>query len=286
MFAEITASLAKGEPVVLMTVVRVTGSPPCAPGTKVLIREDGSMLGTFGGADTDGRVRADALRVLREGQPELRSYTIDAETGESVGSCGGTLHVFLEPLQPEPRLIVAGSGQVPQTLAQLVTPLGWRATLLDDRPEFLQGVTLPEGVQGKVGNLIELVRASEANALTAIVIATRDHETDAECLRVALETEAGYVGMMSSPGKARAIFRSLLREGVGSEALERVHTPIGLDLRAKTPQEIALSIAAELVMWRRGGTGASLQGGRDLLAKLRASREDAPSAEVIAEPVS
>ncbi|MGZ3674281.1 MAG: XdhC family protein [Ktedonobacterales bacterium] len=270
MFQEIAAALGHGEPLVLLTVVRVNGAAPCAPGTRVLVRGDGgAVVGTLGGATLDSRAREDALHTLSTGDARMATYHLDPEGGESVGSCGATLEVFIEPLRPEPRLLVAGSGYVAQALARLTAPLGWRVTLLDDRTEFVRAASVPDGVTTSVGELSELLVAQRPDAATAIVVVTRGHRSDKDALRAALETNAGYVGMIGSPSKVRNIFRTLLRDGISQEQIERVYAPIGLDLRAETPDEIALSIAAELLMWRRGGTGGSLRAQQSIAAKLR-----------------
>ncbi len=269
MFQEIAAALGHGEPLVLLTVVRVNGAAPCAPGTRVLVRGDGGATGTLGGATLDARARHDAVQALSAGAARMATYHLDPEGGESVGSCGATLEVFIEPLQPEPRLLMAGSGYVAQALARLTAPLGWRVALFDDRTEFVRAANVPEGVTTSVGELSELLAAQHPDAATAIVVVTRGHRSDKDALRAALETNAGYVGMIGSPSKVRNVFRTLLREGMAQEQIERVYAPIGLDLRAQTPDEIALSIAAELLMWRRGGAGGSLRAQQGIAAKLR-----------------
>ena len=270
MYGEIAAALARGEAGALLTVVKIYGAAPCAPGTKLFVRDDGSVLGTFGGRQTDARARADGLQALASGQTGLLTYHLDPEGGESVGSCGATLEIFVEPVRPEPRLILAGSGYVAQALTRLATSIGWRVSLLDDRSEFVQSAALPDNVTLTVGDIPELLPTLAPDAMTALVIVTRGHKVDQEALETALTTAAGYVGMIGSPSKVRTIFRKLLRKGITPEALERVHAPVGLDLGAKTPDEIALSIAAELLMWRRGGTGASLREHAAILAKVRA----------------
>jgi xanthine dehydrogenase accessory factor len=278
MYAEILAALAHGEPVALVTVVRTHGAAPCGPGAKLLVRADGALSGTLGGTTTDARIRADALRALESGEPAMLTYHLDPDSGESVGSCGATLEIFVEPLRPEPRLLVAGSGYVAQALARLAIPLGWRVTLLDDRTEFVRSATLPEGVETLIGEMADYLVERRPDPMTAVVIVTRGHRADQEVLRAALGTAAGYVGMIGSVSKVRAIFRNLLRDGLTEETLARVHAPIGLDLRAETPDEIALSIAAELLLWRRGGTGHPLKDSAGALEQVIASL-NTPEAE-------
>jgi xanthine dehydrogenase accessory factor len=278
MFDEVAAALRRGESLALLTVVRVNGASPCPPGSKLLVRQDGRLLGSFGGALTDTRAREDGLRVMRSGQAELITYHLDPDSGESVGSCGATMEVFIESARPEPRLLVAGSGYVAQALARLAGPLGWRVALVDDRSEFTRSADLPASVDIEVADMSAWIIGRDPDPMTAVVIVTRGHRADEEALRAALTTSAGYVGMIGSPSKVRAIFRKLLRSGEARQALERVHAPIGLDLGAQTPDEIALSIAAELLLWRRGGTGKPLREVTDALtqADTSANHERAP----------
>ena len=279
MFQEIQSALARGELVALVTVIKVNGAAPCGPGTRVLVRSDGALVGTLGGVTTDERARQDALAALASGQAELKTYHLDPDTGESVGSCGATLEVFVEPLRAEPRLLIAGAGYVGQALARLAAPLGWRVTLLDDRSEFTRDTQPPAGIEVAIGDMSELLRERAPDATTWVVIVTRGHRTDQEVLRAALAAPAAYVGMIGSPSKVQNIFGKLLKAGVPEADLARVHAPIGLSLGAQTPDEIALSIAAELVMLRRGGNGGSLRDQHHLLGNLaRPSVGDAVAA--------
>ena len=273
MFQEITSALGQGEAVALLTVVRTHGAAPCSPGTKLLLRANGTLSGRLGAASAEVRAREDALRLLASGEAAIFTYHLDADTGESVGSCGATLEIFIEPLRPEPRLLIAGSGYVAQALARLVVPLGWRAALVDDRTEFARAAHLPESVEVEVGEIADFLRARRPDRMSAVVIVTRGHRSDREALQSALASEAGYIGMIGSPSKTRAVFKALLRAGVAPEALARVNAPIGLDLHAETPDEIALSVAAELLRWRRGGTAQSLRDTHDILGKLLAARD-------------
>jgi xanthine dehydrogenase accessory factor len=271
MFQEIEAALARGEEVALATVVKTSGAAPCAPGARLLVRAGGATSGTLGGADTDGQVAHDAVAVLAARQASLFTYHLDPAGSDSVGSCGATLEVFIEPLRPEPRLLIAGSGHVGQALARLVAPLGWRVALLDDRSEFTRETSLPAGIDVVVGEMPDLLLDRRPDAATWIVIATRGHRTDEDVLRAALAGPTAYVGMIGSPSKVRNIFTKLLASGVSPDDLARVHAPIGLDLGAQTPGEIALSIAAEMLMSRRGASGTPLRQRHDLLAEAQAA---------------
>lgn len=259
MYNEIQAVLRRGERVVVATVVKTVGAAPCEAGSKMLIAADGAPQGSIAGPVTDKQVAQEALKALREDRSYLTHIHIDADNGEAVGSCGATLEVFLEVLRPEPRLIIVGAGYVAQALSRLATRLDFRIVVVDDRRDLADPQVFGDKVQLIFGEIPETIKALEPDESSWLVIVTRGHNLDKEALRAALDTRAAYVGMIGSPSKVKQIFRHLREEGVSSEQLERVHAPIGLDLGAETPDEIALSIAAEMVMLRRQGSGLPLK---------------------------
>ncbi|HVB72306.1 MAG TPA: XdhC/CoxI family protein [Ktedonobacteraceae bacterium] len=256
-YNEIQTALKHGERVVVATVVKTIGAAPCGVGTKMLVHADGSTSGGFSGAKVDAQVAQEARQALRDGQSQLIHVHLDAD--QAVGSCGATLELFIEALHPEPRLIIAGAGYVAQALARLATSLDFRIVVIDDRRDLADPQVFGDKVQLTFGDIPQTMRELEPDEASWIVIVTRGHHLDKDALRTALETHARYVGMIGSPGKIKNIFRDLLKEGVARERLEQVHSPIGLDLGAETPDEIALSIAAEMVMLRNNASGAPLK---------------------------
>lgn len=265
LYNEIQSSLKRGEQVVVATVVKTVGAAPCEVGTKMLIHADGSIAGSFAGPHTDGKVVEAALQAARDHHSLLTHIHLDADQGEAVGSCGATLEVFFEVLRPEPRLIIAGAGYVAQALTRLAAHLDFRLVVVDDRRDLADPAVFGEAVSLTFGDIPETLRALEPDESSFIVIVTRGHHLDEETLRAALEGKAAYIGMIGSPSKVRHIFKTLLQQGITREALERVHAPIGLDLGAETPDEIALSIAAEIIMLRRQASGAPLKSVHRLL---------------------
>jgi xanthine dehydrogenase accessory factor len=259
LYNEVQASLKRGEPVVVATVVKTAGAAPCGVGTKMLVRADGTVSGSFAGPLTDGKVAEAALQAQRDGHSFLTHVHLDADKGEAVGSCGATLEVFFEALRPEPRLIIAGAGYVAQALARLAANLDLRTIVVDDRRDLADPAVFGETAQLAFGDISETLRELEPDESSFVVIVTRGHHLDEDVLRAALETRAAYVGMIGSPSKVKNIFKSLLQQGFSHEALARVHAPIGLDIGAETPDEIALSIASEIVMQRRQASGAPLR---------------------------
>src|SRR5438874_5671016 len=258
-YNEIQAALKQGERVAIATVVKTVGAAPCGVGSKMLVRADGRSSGSFSGPKTNGRVTQEALKAIQNGQSHVTHIHLDADQGEAVGSCGATLEVFFEVLRPEPRLIIAGAGYVAQALARLATGLDFRIVVVDDRRDLADPLVFGDKVQLTFGDIPQTIRELEPDESSWIVIVTRGHHLDKDALQAALETNARYVGMIGSPGKIKNIFRDLLKEGISRERFEQVHSPIGLDLGAETPEEIALSIAAEMLMLRKKGSGVSLK---------------------------
>jgi xanthine dehydrogenase accessory factor len=258
-YNEIQSSLKRGERVAIATVVKTAGAAPCGVGSKMLVRADGTASGSFAGPKTDGKVTQEALHAIRDGHSYLTHIHLDPDQGEAVGSCGATLEVFFEVLRPEPRLIIAGAGYVAQALARLASALDFRIVVVDDRRDLADPIVFDDKVQLTFGDIPQTIHELEPDESSWIVIVTRGHHLDKNALQAALETNATYVGMIGSPSKVKRIFKDLLKEGISLERLEQVHAPIGLDLGAETPDEIALSIAAEMVMIRKKATGASLK---------------------------
>jgi xanthine dehydrogenase accessory factor len=258
-YNEIQTSIKRGERVAIATVVKTAGAAPCAVGSKMLVRADGTISGSFAGPKTDGRVAQEARQAIRDGHSYLTHIHLDADQGEAVGSCGATLEVFFEVLRPEPRLIIAGAGYVAQALARLAAALDFRIVVVDDRRDLADPIVFEDKVQLMFGDIPQTIHELEPDESSWIVIVTRGHHLDKDALKAALETNAAYIGMIGSPSKVKRIFKELLKEDISYERLEQVHAPIGLDLGAETPDEIALSIAAEMVMIRKKGSGASLK---------------------------
>jgi xanthine dehydrogenase accessory factor len=258
-YSEIQTSFKRGERIAIATVVKTAGAAPCGVGSKMLVRADGATSGSFAGPKTDGKVTQEALQAIRDGHSYLTHIHLDADQGEAVGSCGATLEVFFEVLRPEPRLIIAGAGYVAQALARLASALDFRIVVVDDRRDLADPIVFDDKVQLTFGDIPQTIHELEPDESSWIVIVTRGHHLDKDALKAALETNATYIGMIGSPSKVKRIYKDLLKEGITHQRLEQVHAPIGLDLGAETPDEIALSIAAEMVMIRKRASGASLK---------------------------
>ncbi len=242
LFAEIADLVGGGGRGVLVTVVATRGSTARKPGSRMLVRPDGTTSGSIGG----GRMEQEAIRLAADiaasGEPRL--LTLEPEEGDH--ACGGRMTLFFEPLGAGIELLVVGNGHVGGALARQARLLGWPVRIFDDRPERAEGpgCTL-------VAGYAEPFASGRIAASTAIVICTRSHDFDLQAVRAALATDAGFIGLLGSRRKRDAFFATLGKEGVDETALSRVHVPVGLDIGAVTPAEIAISIAAQLIAWQR-----------------------------------
>lgn len=261
----------KGDPAALATVINVQGSVPRHQGSKMLVRGDGSIVGTVGGGKLESTVIQEALAALRDGQTRLKSYTLNDIGAGDPGVCGGTIQVFIEPVGLAPVLVVIGVGHVGKALAELGKWAGYRVIISDDREDFCNPEYLP-GMDGyvvcKPGKIAECI---EITPHTYIAAVTRGLPVDIELIPSLLNTEAAYIGLIGSRRRWALTVKALKDErGLTDEQLGRVFAPIGLELNAETPQEIAVSILAQIVMVRRGGTGEPMA----WLGEIAASDED------------
>lgn len=245
----------EGRPAALATVVHAQGSVPRQPGSKMLVWPDGSIVGTVGGGEMEARVVQEALDAIRSGQPRLMSYQLADPTSGDPGVCGGTVQLFVEPLLPPPTILIIGCGHVGKAVAELAKWMEFRVIVSDDRP----GYATPEQIPGMDGYIeappTDLPARLTITPQTYIVAVTRGLIVDKDLLPALLMTDAPYIGLIGSRRRWAMTAEALAAQGISREALARVHAPIGLELRAETPKEIALSILAEIVMVMRGGTG-------------------------------
>ncbi len=352
-FEEAVNLLEEGDPIVVATVVRTKGSTPQKPGSKLLVRKDGSGVGTLGGGCVEGDIWFAAKELLkRGGDTEYREYELNEDLAAEDGLvCGGTMFFQIDPVySPEgylsfareiedaykggasvalasviragggsapagakllirdsgetegtlgtaaldadaadrglglmphgrneyvqhesgaeyfieayttpPQLVVCGGGHVSKAIAPLAKPLGFRLFITDDREEFANPDRFPEA------DILMPLKPEEAlpklpiNANTFIIVATRGHRYDNVALEAAAHTPAKYVGLMGSRRKTILIYEDLLRNGVPLDRVREIRSPVGLDVRARTPEEIAVSIIAEVLMFRLGGTGLPMK---------------------------
>jgi xanthine dehydrogenase accessory factor len=250
---------AKNESAVLCTVVKSTGSTPRHVGSKMLVYPDGKFIGTVGGGGLENSVMDEARKALADGEARYLHYNMSDPSRGDVGVCGGQVEVFVEPILPAPMVIVIGAGHVGKAVAHLAKWLGFRVAVSDDRVEFCNAATVPEADAYYPVPMAELTEHVKVTRQTFLVLTTRGSETDAAGLAPLLETEAAYIGVIGSKRRWSETVKLLKEQGVPSQKIERVHSPIGLELQAETPEEIAVSIMAEILMIRDKGTGKMMK---------------------------
>lgn len=243
----------------LCTIIRSRGSTPRHIGSKMLVYEDGSFTGTVGGGEVEARVIREAVDALRDGKPRLLSYDmIDPQQGDP-GVCGGQLEVFVEPILARPVLLIIGGGHVGKAVAHLARWIGFRVIVSDDRPEFCTSEANPDADQLLPVKMGELTSRMKITSQTYIVLTTRGVNVDIEGLPALLDSKAAYIGVIGSRRRWALTRKTLIEAGVSEDRLNEVHSPIGLELNAETPEEIAVSILAEVLMVRGGASGQKMR---------------------------
>lgn len=242
----------------LCVVIRTSGSVPRGEGSKMLVYPDRKFSGTIGGGELEQRVLDVALEVIRTGEPQIVEYSMtDPQRGDP-GVCGGQVEVYVEPLLPQATVMVVGAGHVGLKVAELAKWLGYGVVVSDDREDFLDGEELK--ALGKVhhGPMEQVAEAFPIHNRTYIVLTTRNVDVDAAGLPALLKSEAAFIGVIGSRRRWETTKKQLLAQGVDAEQIARVYSPVGLELDAETPEEIAVSIMAQIIMLQRGGDGASM----------------------------
>lgn len=272
LFEEIVKMRSEGRRGALATIVHTNGSIPSFESSRMLVREDGSISGTIGGGCVEAEVWAAAKDVMAAELPRKMTFNLNNEAGYDSGLiCGGTLEVFVEPILPQPRLFIFGAGHVSTAVAKVASLAGFWIGVVDDRESFANLERFP--MAGEIHTSFEDAFAKiRANASTYLVIVTRGHKDDMRVLEWAVQTSARYIGMIGSRRKVISVYKALEKTGIAAEKLEGVFAPVGLEIGALTPEEIAVSITAELIAVRRKVDGVSHKA--DSLKALAHSERD------------
>ncbi len=268
-------ALRRGEPVAIATIVRKEGSGPREPGSKIVVLKDGSVYGTLGGGSFEAHVVKTALEALRTGRPTTRKYSFVGRPVEGAIDtgliCGGVLEVFVDVLKPSPRAIIFGVGRVGKPLADLLNFLGFRVIVADPTQELVSEEAFPyaeERLSGELDVLAEEL-ASKVRAGDVVLVTHGEPENDYAVTKAALSTGARYVGLLGSKRKVTEFIKRLIRDGVDPEIIkEKLRGPVGIDLPAETPEEIAVSIAAELISIVKGREVKGLNIVPEMVAKV------------------
>ena len=247
-FQEIVALKSEGIAAVLTTVVEVVGSAPGKPGARMIVKKDGSTLGTIGGGAIEKRITEEALTMMQGRGTRLLTYEL-----KDIGMvCGGGMSVFLEPLVDAHPLIIFGAGHIGAALSKITAMLGFTTTVVDNRPEFANGEKLPWADRVIADDYQKALHDLSFSDTTFVVILTHRHAHDFEILEYCIKQPFSYLGMIGSRKKVDRAFEQLREKGVDEETIKRIHAPIGMNIGAESPQELAVAIAAQLVRVRSG----------------------------------
>lgn len=252
-FAAVSDALERGEPAALVTVVSTTGSTPQRVGAKMLVFADGRIVGTIGGGCYENDAFWKAREAIASRRPQLVHYELSDDFAQETGLiCGGRMDVYIEPIEPSPDLYIIGAGHVGFHLARLATEVGFLVHVVDDREKFANAERFPGAAEIVVEDIAAWIARTNLPPHAYAVIVTRGHTNDLEALRGLAPRELRYLGLIGSRAKVARIYEALREEAIPPELLSRVHAPIGLDIGAVTPQEIAVSILAELIAVKHG----------------------------------
>ncbi len=247
---ELADEVARGVAVASAVVVDTARSVPRRPGARMLVFRDGRIRGTVGGGEMEARVAAEAVESLADGRPRMLSYRLVQPDKGDPGVCGGDVSIFVEPHMPRPTLLIVGYGHVGRAVARLASWLDFRVLAWDDRDGLEAG---DEGAdEFFTGPVADLVTERSLDADTSVVLVTRNVDLDLVALTVLLPTGAGYIGVMGSDRRWNTVRSRLEDRGADPADLDRVNAPIGIEIGAETPAEIAVSIMAQVIAHRRG----------------------------------
>lgn len=247
----------------LCTVTKSEGSTPRHVGSKMLVYPNGSFVGTVGGGELENRVIQAALEAMRAGETQTLFYTMADPSRGDPGVCGGQVEVFVEPILPAPTLVVIGAGHVGKAVAHLAKWLGFRVAVSDDRAEFCNPEATPGADEYHPVEMGKLTESLSVTNRTYVVVTSRGSGVDANGLPSLLESEAAYIGVIGSKRRWATTVKALKEKGVSDELIAKVHSPMGLELQAETPEEIAVSIMAEVLMVRDKGSGHKMSGEKE-----------------------
>jgi xanthine dehydrogenase accessory factor len=255
LFDEIVRLRRSGQKCALATIVEVNGSIPSYESAKLLVREDGSIAGTIGGGCVEAEVWNAAREVIEQEKPRRMRFTLGQDAAYDNGLiCGGQLEVFIDPIIPSPRAVIFGAGHISKSLSKAAALAGFETVVVDNRESFANRERFPEAAEIHAEEYEEVFPKLTIHGSTYIIIVTRGHRDDMRVLRWAIETPARYIAMIGSKRKVIGVVKELEKEGVPRQAFENLHAPMGLEIGAITPEEIAISVIAEMIAVRRGAS--------------------------------
>ena len=266
-FHAVGEALQRGESAALVTIIRTQGSTPQRVGAKMVVFADGRIVGTIGGGCYENDAFWKARQALRTRKPEVVRYELSDDIAEESGLiCGGQMEVYIEPVEAAPQLYLVGAGHVAYHLARAAAPVGFHVHVLDDREKFASAERFPDAVEVAVDTIPDWLEKTTFAPNAYVVILTRGHRYDLDALRALVPRELRYLGLIGSRAKVARLYEALRGEGLSAEQMEVVHAPVGLAIGAVTPQEIAVSILAELIAVKYGKLPAGADGAAGIAA--------------------
>lgn len=241
-----------GKKAAMATIVEVEGSIPSFQSAKMLVREDGSLVGTIGGGCTEAEVWNAAREVMETEKARMLTFNLGQEAAYDQGLiCGGQLNVYVEPILPIPTCYIFGAGHISKSLSKVATLAGFRTVIVDDRDTYANLERFPEASEVYADDYDAVFPKLEVNESSYIIIVTRGHRDDMRVLGWAAQTPARYLGMIGSKRKTLEVIKQLVKDGVPIEKLARLHGPMGFDIGAGSPEEIAVAVVGEMIHKRR-----------------------------------
>ena len=266
-FHAVGEALQRGESAALVTIIRTQGSTPQRVGAKMVVFADGRIVGTIGGGCYENDAFWKARQALRTRKPEVVRYELSDDIAEESGLiCGGQMEVYIEPVEAAPQLYLVGAGHVAYHLARAAAPVGFHVHVLDDREKFASAERFPDAVEVAVDSIPDWLEKTTFAPNAYVVILTRGHRYDLDALRALVPRELRYLGLIGSRAKVARLYEALSGEGLSAEQMQVVHAPVGLAIGAVTPQEIAVSILAELIAVKYGKLPAAADGAAGVAA--------------------
>ena len=252
LYDEIVRLRSLGQKCAVATIVQVNGSIPSFESAKILVREDGSFMGTVGGGCVEAEVWNAAREVIETEKPRHLSFSLGQDAAYDEGLiCGGQLNIFVEPVIPQPRAFIFGGGHVSKGISKIATLAGFSTSIIDNREAFANQERFPEAEATYAEEYEDVFPKLPVNSSSYIIIVTRGHRDDMRVLRWAVNTQAKYIAMIGSKRKTISVVHELEKEGIPREAFDKVFAPMGLEIGAEMPEEIAISVVAEMIAVRR-----------------------------------
>ena len=257
-YEEIVRIRNEGDKAALATVVQDKGSTPRSRGSKMLVRSDGSFIGTIGGGCLEAEVWEAAMKVIKEETPQMLDFDLTGrkETKEGL-ICGGIMKILVEPIISRPKIYIFGAGHIGFAISKIAKMTGFKIAVIDDRPAYANIEKFPDADEFFVDDPAMVVPKLGISKNSYIIIACRGHLEDQQVLEQVIKKPAAYIGMLGSRKKTKTVFSSLKESGITQKMLEEIHAPIGLPIATETPEEIAVSIMAEIIDQRRQKTKAT-----------------------------